>query len=386
MQVTQVYELINQTTQEILGSSVIVAEDLSNLVDVGEEVFNARSFDNYVHSLVDKIGKMVFVNRPYRGLAPSVFMDSMMWGSVVQKVSSEMPLAEENESYELVHGASYDPNVVNLPAVSVKFFSKYVTFEIDRTITEKQLKSAFSSAGEMTAFIAMIFNEIDKAFTVAIDNLTMRTINSAIGDTLFSAYSSGNVFTGASHTNAVNLLYLYNEQFPDANLTAENALVTPEFIRFASRMMRLYTTRLQRISTLFNVGGKQRFTPKEEQHFILLDEFAASADAYLQSETFHNEYTKISGYEVVPYWQGSGEDYAFSSTSAINIKTGSNNTVTASGIIGVMFDRYALGVTNTERWVNTNYNGKADFTNYFYKYKAGYFNDLNENFVVFFVA
>lgn len=385
MQVSQIFKIVNDALKQTDGNLPLLQEDLSNIIDVGNSIFNANSFDNYVKKLVDRIGKVVFVSRPYSGLAPSIYMDSVIWGSVTQKISSAVPEAVENESYELVNGATYDPNQVNLPDVYVKFFSKYVTFEVDRTITEKQLRSAFTGVAELDGFISMIFNEISKAFTIAIDNLIMRTINSAIADTLYKDYNSGAEFTGASHTRAVNLLYLYNQRY-SATLTAAQAVTTPEFVRFASYYMALYSDRLSRVSTLFNVGETQKFTPKEEQHFILLSEFARSADVFLQSDVYHNELTAITKYEVVPYWQGSGDDYAFDSTSAINVISGSGNTVTASGILGVMFDRYALGVTNIEQWVNTQYNAKADFVNYFYKYKAGYFNDLNENFVVFFVA
>lgn len=385
MQVSQIFEIVNDALKQTDGNLPLLQEDLSNIIDVGNSIFNANSFDNYVKKLVDRIGKVVFVIRPYSGLAPSIYMDSVIWGSVTQKISSAVPEAVENESYELVNGATYDPNQVNLPDVYVKFFSKYVTFEVDRTITEKQLRSAFTGVAELDGFISMIFNEISKAFTIAIDNLIMRTINSAIADTLYKDYNSGTEFTGASHTRAVNLLYLYNQRY-STTLTAAQAVTTPEFVRFASYYMALYSDRLSRVSTLFNVGETQKFTPKEEQHFILLSEFARSADVFLQSDVYHNELTAITKYEVVPYWQGSGVNYAFDSTSAINVISGSGNTVTASGILGVMFDRYALGVTNIEQWVNTQYNAKADFINYFYKYKAGYFNDLNENFVVFFVA
>lgn len=385
MQVSQIFKIVNDALKQTDGNLPLLQEDLSNIIDVGNSIFNANSFDNYVKKLVDRIGKFVFVIRPYSGLAPSIYMDSVIWGSVTQKISSAVPEAVENESYELVNGATYDPNQVNLPDVYVKFFSKYVTFEVDRTITEKQLRNAFTGVAELDGFISMISNEISKAFTIAIDNLIMRTINSAIADTLYKDYNSGTEFTGASHTRAVNLLYLYNQRY-STTLTATQAVTTPEFVRFASYYMALYSDRLSRVSTLFNVGETQKFTPKEEQHFILLSEFARSADVFLQSDVYHNELTAITKYEVVPYWQGSGNDYAFDSTSAIDVISGSGNTVTASGILGVMFDRYALGVTNIEQWVNTQYNAKADFINYFYKYKAGYFNDLNENFVVFFVA
>ena len=387
MEVKQIYALVNDAKNETIGESIILNEDLSNLVDVGEAVFNSNSFDNYSHSLVDKIGRMVFVNRPYRGAAPSIIMDEVTWGSVMQKVSSELPDSTENESYELTNGASYDPNVFNAPQVYEKFYAKYVTFEVDRSITERQLRSAFNSVSEMDSFISMIFNEIEKVFTVNLDNLAFRTINSFIGDTLYTEYNSGSTFTGASHTKAVNLLYLYNQNVNTGSaITAADAMHTPAFLRYAAYIMGLYSDRLTRMSTLFNIGGKERFTPKDMQHFILLADFAKAADVYLQSDVWHNEYTALASHDTIPFWQGSGTGFAFSDVSAINIKTGNGNTVSASGILGVLFDRDALGVHGVERWVNTQYNAKADFTNYFYKYRCGYMNDPDENFVVFFVA
>lgn len=111
MEIKQVYELVNTTTQEVIGESGLVEEDLSNVVDVGAAIFNNSAFDAYVKSLVNHIGKVIFVNRPYRGSAPSVLMDAWEYGSVVEKIHSEMPQAVENESWELLcdrgRGAEY---------------------------------------------------------------------------------------------------------------------------------------------------------------------------------------------------------------------------------------------------------------------------------------
>ena len=150
--------------------------------------------------------------------------------------------------------------------------------------------------------------------------------------------------------------------------------------------MGLYTDRLSKMSTLFNVGGKERFTPKDNLHIVLLTDYASSTMAYLESDTYHNEMVKLPTYETVPYWQGTGKDYGFDSISRINVTSSSGKDIAMSGIIGVMFDSEALGVSNLNKRVTTNYNAKADFFNNFYKFDAGYFNDLNENFVVFFVA
>lgn len=381
MEVKQVYDIVNTTTQEVLGDSAVVAEDLSNIVDVGTAIFNGQAFDAYVRSLINHIGKVIFVNRPYRGSAPSVLMDAWEYGSVVEKITSEMPLAVENESWELQDGASYDPHVFHKPVAEAKFFNKMTTFEIEASITELQVKQSFSSATQLNAFISMIFNEIDKAMTVRTDSLIMRTINNMILETKKDA--------GANPTpRAVNLLAEYNTQF-GTSLTAADAIYTPAFIRYAAYRIALFTDRMTRMSTLFNVGGKQRFTPKDLQHIVMLSEFAAAADVYLQSDTFHDEYTKLVNAERVPFWQGSGTDYAFTSTGKIYGEPASGNSGTAlsvTGVLGCIFDRDALGVTNNNQRVTTQYNPKAEFTNYFYKKDARYFNDLNENFVFFYVA
>lgn len=384
MEVTQVYQFVNAATQESIGGSAVLNEDLSNVVDIGTAIFNANAFDKYVKSLVNHIGKVVFVNRPYRGSAPSVLMDAWEYGSVVEKIHSEMPDAVESESWELTDGQSYDPHVFHQPVAEAKFFNKMVTFEIDRSITELQVRQSFSSATQLNGFISMLYNEVEKSMTVKNDALIMRTINNMIGETVYSQYA-GAAITTAGGTRAVNLLALYNEQY-GAELTAMQARLNPDFIRFAAYTMALYTDRLTRMSTLFNVGGKQRFTPKDLQHIVMLSEFRAAADVFLQSSTFHDEYTKLINAETVPFWQGSGTDYGFDSTGKIDIKTASGNTQVVTGVLGVIFDRDALGVMNYNRRVTTQWNAKAEFTNYFYKMDARYFNDLNENFVVFFIA
>ena len=377
MEVKQIYEITNEVTTEILGDSMVVAEDLSNIVDIGTSVESINSMDKYVKSLIDHIGKVYFVNRAYSGTAPSVLMDGWEYGAILQKVTYDtLPVATENDTWELVDGETYDPNKFTQPKVSSKFFNKRTTFEIPMSFAEKQVKSAFDSVGQLNAFFSMIHNSIDKAMTVRTDALVSRTVNNMIGETI-----------KAGGIRSVNLLTLYKSRYPeDTKTTAINCMYTPEFIRFAALMFKLYSDRLVKISKLFNIGAHDRFTPKDLQHIIMLAEFQASADVYLQSDTFHNEFTKLPQCETVPFWQGPGTDYAFESTSKINVSTASANLVEQGGILGIIFDRDALGVSNIERRVTANYNGKGEFFNNWYKADAGYFNDMNENFVVFYVA
>lgn len=384
MEVKQIYSLMNDVTSEILGKTDLVKEDLSNVVEVGTEIFGATEVDSYVKSLVNHIGKVIFVNRPYTGNIPSLIMDSWEFGSVLEKISADIPNATENESWELENGKEYKQDIFYKPSVSAKFFNKMVTFEVPMSFTEKQVKQSFSSASQLNGFVSMIYNAVDKSMTVKIDSLVMRTINNMIGETI-SAEVGESTLAEHTGTKAVNLLKLYNDKF-GAELTANDCLTNAEFIRFASYTMALYVDRLSKISTLFNVGGKERFTSAEYLHIVMLSEFKSGATAYLSSDTYHENYVALPNSESVPYWQSSGTDYSFENTSKIIVKTATGKDVTATGVLAIMFDRDSMGVCNSDRRVTTNYNAKAEFFNNYYKFDASYFNDLNENFVVFYVA
>lgn len=406
MNVKQIYQIINDVSSEVLGKTDIVQEDLTGIVDLGTEVFNQGAVDNYVKSLVNHIGKVIFVNRPYAGKVPSVLMDAWEFGSVLEKISADVPEAEENDTWDLEDKKSYDQDVFHKPTVTAKFFNSKVTFEVPVSITERQVKESFSNAAQLNGFISMIYAAVEKSMTIKADALIMRTINNMIAETVladakaFGAPAEGDMtgadLSRASTARCVNLLKLYNDKHfpatgdgeptPNPNaLTAAKAITDPDFIRFASYVMGTYADRLQSISTVFNVGKKERFTPKDMLHVVLLSDFAKAAQTYLYSDTFNRGDVLLPQAETVPFWQGGGKNYEFASTGHIKVKESGGKAVEITGVLGVMFDRDALGVCNLDRRVTTNYNAKAEFFNNYYKFDAGYFNDTNENFVVFFI-
>jgi len=384
MKVTQIATLLNSTLPEILGSDVVVNEDLSNVVDLGKQVIDTDNVDNYVKKLVNHIGKVIFTDRLYNGNVPSVLMDSWEFGSILEKVSADLPEAQESDSWKLENGKEYSQDVFYQPQVSAKFFNSKVTFEIPLSFTDRQVKESFSDVTQLNGFLSMLQTSVANAMTIRIDNLIMKTINNMTAETLVSELGT-TPDTSKTGVRAVNLLALYT-QATGKTVSVENAMTDPDFIKFASYQIGIYKDRISKISTLFNVGGKERFTPSDNNHLVLLSDFAKASDVFLASDTYHNEKVALPENETVPFWQGSGTQYAFADTSSIDVKTSSGTTVKVSGIIGVMFDTNALGVSNLDQRVTSNYNAKAEFYTNYYKMDAGYYNDLNENFVVFFVG
>ena len=392
MEMKQVYQLANDVTTELLGKSDLLAEDLSNVVDLGKEIFDNVSYDHFCKSLVDRIGRTEFVNRVYEGSSRSLIRKAWEYGAVLEKITGTvLPEAVENESWSLTDGASYDPNVFKKSDVSAKFYNKRTTFEVDLSVADRQVRSAFDSANQLNAFFSMLTNDVNKSLTVKVDELANRTINNMILQTFQAEFPSvnNNNYGSMSGIKAVNLLYLFNQQF-SKSLTADDCLYDADFIKFATLFILRYTERVKKLSALFNIGGLPRFTPGNLQHLILHADLKSASDIYLQAGTFNKEYTALPMSETAPYWQGSGTSYAFSATGTvkgtIELGSGSTKSIIASGILGVLFDHEACGLSQIERRVTTNYNPKAEFNNYFYKEECGYFNDLNENFVVFYVA
>lgn len=378
MEVTQIKDIVNQTTAEVTGTEAIADIDLNEVVENGAEVLESdKLIDNYVRTLVDHIGKVVFVNRPYTGSTPSVMMDAWEYGAILEKIQYEgLPEAEDNDSWDLQDGQSYDPNVFHKPTVSAKFYSERRTFDVPMSFAQRQVKSAFSSASQLQAFFAMIETAISNGMTVKMDSLVQLTLANAIA----TVYNNR-----VQHpVQYVDLVARYVAATGDNTVTAANALVNPEFTRWASMEMKRVIARMKKLSTLYNIGGKYRHTPADRLHLILHSDFTAAAEAYLYSDTYHNEFVKLPKAEEVAFWQGSGTAFGWADTSKIIVTPrDTEQSVTVNNVVGIAFDRDALGVTNLDRRVTTNWNPRGEFTNNWYKFDAGYFNDFNENVVIF---
>ena len=391
MKITQLADILNGTlsvvgiNEQQTGEKAVAAEDLSNIVDIGKSVLDYTgasnaNFDSFTRALIDQVGRVMFVDRTYTSQAPNILKNGWEYGSILEKVRCELPDAQDNATWDLFNypysgGAAYpDPFELSKPDVSAKFFNSKATYEVPITLTEVQMREAFQSAAQFGSFISMIENRIAMKITLCNDGLIMATIANLIGQKI------------ANGTNIVNLLDLYND-IVTTPISADDALTDKEFLRFASKTIGTYKKYLAGASVLYNDGGYVTFTPADRLKFITLTEFAKALDAYLYSDTFHNEFVTLPGYEEVAYWQGSGNDVNDATDrGTIHVKVDVNGTATEvnqEGVVAVMFDDEAAAVCNENYRVTSIYNPRGEYTNYFYKWDAMYMNDTNENCVVF---
>ena len=374
--VEQIYTLVNETAKESMGEKAIAVKDVSSLIALGDSVLSSASdTENFLNTLVDRIARTVFSVRRYETDTVGMVRHPFEFGCIVQKIYVDMPEAKQNNSWE-IGKEGYTPVFAPVikPTAKQKLFKGITTWEVDVTIPDYMLRTAFLNETSMATFIDAIFTAMDNMITLALENNANLTRASFIARKL----------KGGKPCGAINLLHEYNT-LTSASLTIEGAMMNAEFLAWASRAINLWVKRMSKMSVLFNEEGYKRHTPKDKIVVNLLQDFTSACDTFLGANTFHDELVKLPMYDSVAYWQGAGESFDFNDTSAIKVKIDESNTIEKKGIIGIVYDYEAMGVTLNERRSTSERNNHDEYTNYYNKANIGYFNDMSENGIVFYL-
>lgn len=374
--VEQIYTLVNETAKESMGENAITVKDVSSLIALGDSVLTSASdTENFLNTLVDRIARTVFSVRRYESDTEGMVRHPFEFGCIVQKIYVDMPEAKQNNSWE-IGKEGYTPVFAPVikPKAKQKLFKGITTWEVDVTIPDYMLRTAFLNETSMATFIDAIFTAMDNMITLALENNANLTRASFIARKL----------KGGKPCGAINLLHEYNT-LTSASLTVESAMMNAEFLAWASRAINLWVKRMSKMSVLFNEEGYKRHTPKDKIVVNLLQDFTSACDTFLGANTFHDELVKLPMYDSVAYWQGAGESFDFNDTSAIKVKIDENSTIEKKGIIGIVYDYEAMGVTLNERRSTSERNNHDEYTNYYNKANIGYFNDMSENGIVFYL-
>lgn len=384
MDVKQIATFVNNVAKQSVGLDNVLAEDLSNVVDAGAKIIDV-GLDKFVKALPDHYGKIWFDARKYDNADLGLMVDGWEYGSIAEKIRVAIPEAQENESWKLTNGQSYDPNIFYQPTATATFWNMLDTFEIPMSFAEKQVKTAFDNAGQLNAFISLIETQVDNGMKIRMRGLAHRLLCDRIAETVYSEVGSG-VISGRSGVKSVNLLYEYNTIF-GTSLTASNCLYNADFLKYATMRISVYKSRIEEASTLFNIESNTKFTSPDYFRCILLDEFAKAIGPYSLAPAYNKEYLALPDAKVVQFWQGSGTSYAFSDISKVYCSsTAGGHAKTVTGVLAVMFDKTSCVMANESRRVTSNYNAKAEFFTNFFKADMRYLVDNGENFVVFYVA
>ena len=390
MKVTDASSIVNALYQEMTGSTDITTVDASNIVDIGKTLQKVTSVDAIYKSIADKVGKVVVKNKLYTGKFPNLLRDGWEFGSIMETLRVKPYTAVNDPSHNPSNG-SYPLTDYQAGGVVAKYFTDYDNFEFVYWKPTDQLWSAFNSMDEMVRFLGAIEVAVANSLTVRLQGLAKTAINNMIAQTIHADFpnTASENYNANSYARSINVLKLYNDA-TGSSLTVENCRQSAEFLKFFVKLVMNTYDRLQDMSKIFNIDGEDTFTKAEDINLVVLSTVANDIKVNMQSDVYHKDLVSLPNYETVPYWQASGTSYDESVIGEIKvtIKTGDDTTATIElpGILGVMFDKNAIGINCEKRKTTTFYHPDLDQTKFFDKYFAQYDNDFSENFVVFYVA
>lgn len=374
MEELQIYDIVNSVTSQALGRTDLTVVNDQGLIALGNTVLSSSTYtDDFINTLVKRIGKTIVSFRSYRNAFNSLMKDQIEWGAVVQKIKVDMPTAEADQSYDLTNGASVDHYKVAKPSVKQKLFITDTPYQFKVTIQRVHLQEAFTSASAMGSFISAIFGEVQNAIELALENLGRTSLNNYMAELFVS--------DGVAGPRVYNLRSLYNANVPEAEQIAasKDCLTSEKFLRFAIGKIKDVSKKMRAMSVIYNDGTVTRHTPLEMQKLFVLSEFETALETQVEYAAFNEQYVKLDGFEEVPYWQDIKTPF--------NIKIGraSDNTeINGTNIVACVFDTDALGMFTKESWTATTpFNAAGGYTNTFWHEKQLWFNDLSENFVMF---
>lgn len=374
IEVNQIYDLCNQIFQQMTGRTDIEAVDSASLVAMGNEVSNLGKNDLWLNTLARRIGLTIDSYRVYRNRFSDLYRTQVEWGALVQKLTVEMPDAVADDMYKVgqMNGQALDHYIINNPKAKQKIFDKETPYSFFITMQEKMLTEAFLNAGAMFSFVNQVFGKVQNKIEVVLEDLARVALV--------------NMMCNLSTKQEIKLVTLYNSK-TGSTLNPQTALFDPAFMRFAIGMMNNIASKLETMSVLFNTDGYDRFTPKSEQRFYVLADFITQLETVVQYAAFNPQYVNKSVDIAVPYWQGvkEGDDINdIAVLSKVIGKVDSKVDKTIENVVGVLFDREAIGTFRQEEKVlTTPVNARGAYYNTFWHEKQMWFNDMSENAVIF---
>lgn len=379
MSFEQASTVLNSIRKQVTGEEAIAITNTSDFVSVATKTLQ-QGYDPVLEAITQMVSRTIFSIRPYNRKFAGIKMDSEQWGSITRKLSIADKDFENDVRFELEDGVAVDMYTVNKPNILQTNFYGQNVFEKSYTVFRDQLDNAFSSPAEFGRFMTMVTQNVSDMIEQCHESIARMTIGNFVG---------GKV---ASNNSVIHVLTEYNTATGE-NLTATTVYAPENFGNFikwlyarVATLTAMMTERTQEYQ--INVTGKEinRHTPYDMQRVYLYSPLLNEMNARVLADTFNDDFLKFADVERVNYWQAVGSPmnlsvkpvYTNASGAVVN---GENTTI--NNLIGVIFDRDALGFTTIHNWsATTPFNAKGGYWNVFHHFTERWFNDFTEKGII----
>ena len=389
----QIYEILNSINAQANTGATIVKSD-ATFISYGDTIANLsdEGKETWFNTLIDRIGETIIDNRAYmaKTITP-LYKTPFEYGAILQKIHTKMQASSADNAFNNPGGVDYttDPMTPVVRDTEMRLYGKQSVWQVKDSIPDVQLKTAFTSAERMAAFLNSLMLTTQNEIERSMENLANFTRAALMAKTYL-----------AGGAKVVKLVTAYNTAF--GYTSTDTGYLTPgdasclynrDFLRFASLQIALKLDQMQHMSQIFSKQYYDRFTPREYLNVSILGMFDDAVSSYLAADTYHEKLVELPSENkyIAPFWQGTGSGYAFADASKISVKLAdavvdpetAEVNLTKAGIIALIADSEAAGLTLDERRVRSIYNPDAECTNYFHKMRERWYVDDTQNSVIF---
>lgn len=391
------------------------------IVDLGQKLELTEDGDFTVNSPADIVfksflsvlGKMVVDTRSYVAKLPKLYVDTVNWGLFNETVTIDISDVMIDEMWNpngyipwntpadsatptVYPGQVEGARIAAIehgfyrPTINARIYKKVHGIMVALTTMYDQLFTAFKGVAELNEFLAGLYNSVENTIQLKAEVYAKMTVS--MGIAVAMANSNGidirQLAIAAGVTNA-------------STMTVEEMLENADVLRLALETISETREYVKDYNALFNDGETATFA-KDEQ-MILLTKFAKKAKFNVRANTYNEELLGIGDYDSINMWQAatSTDDetpYNFEAASSIDlsksaaIESGllpSNTQEThylIKNVVGVVYDRLAMGINVDKKKVTTNYTASRDTVNSFYHALARYSVNSHYPIVVFYIS
>lgn len=391
MTLNQISEALNASiVPAIMGDNYTVNPNLDNIVDLGTAIsaMTPDQFKDYFNQFAASVRTYVDA----KGYSPEelpLFVDSQEYGGIVQSIKSDFVETRGSNLYSLVDGNYYnDVNKYFGTKFDNKVFEKDVTFSYAKSIPNTMYKKAFMTADGVSQLVAlietMLENSIRRDSSALEHNLLGSLALHGKQISLVTVYNamieSGNVpqsaITGTNGGNAVAF-----DVGKMVTVTSKNCIYNKFFMQWAFETISNITSAAKFANKKYNDGTISTWQSKADSVLIFNSTFRNRAAAYKLAEP-----TGVTVYDT-PFWNAQTDNPVPTVENTAHVIYTDDGLETGNKsldfVVGMYYDKRAVGYTTTPIPPRTSYNADGDFYNHFRDFNARYWIDTRNTAIVF---
>ena len=370
MKLENVASVVQEATAQAMGTEymeklgTLSPIDGAKLVDIGKDITNTTmTTEKFTKALVSVLGRREIDGLTYTPLYSDIIVNRVEWGGFIERVKIDMadimdsPMfaLQDKKSYADIEHTFYQPKVIS------KIYEEGKGIMIPISIQSEMLTEAFTSWDRMNEYLTRIRAVIRETLKFAMDKYASILVEGAIA-----------ISDKATHTSVHLLTEAIAEGIIPEATTSEQALNKEEFLVYASRRIAQVRDNMKVRTVAYNNGNIPM--QSTDNNLYLLSEFARNLK-FAKSGIYNEQMIDFGESKTIPMWQGitsseKTEKFDFANTSVISLAADPTNklgigteAVKISNVIGLLFDRKAIGITIYKEKMTSSYTASADFWN-----------------------